>query len=154
MYRLILPPDILPSVDIQPLKKLNISEFDLKTFILSVAKSLASNISNYERINLIIDNLIQTLNDHNICITEIKLIIVNLLDLLFYNDDFVSLEHRLNIVENFKDKSNKDLVSVIDEISTEYNKTKEIIIDLTRYLDSLEKVYNDVNDEIGKRMKK
>lgn len=63
-------------------------------------------------------------------------------------------EKILDIVENLQDKSNKDLFLTIEEINKEFDKTKEIIIDLTRHLDNLEKIYNEVNNEIGKRVKK
>ena len=63
-------------------------------------------------------------------------------------------EKILEIVENLQDKSNKDLFLTIEEINKEFDKTKEIIIDLTRHLDNLEKIYNEVNNEIGKRVKK
>ena len=63
-------------------------------------------------------------------------------------------EKILDIVENLQDKSNKDLFLTIEEINKEFDKKKEIIIDLTRHLDNLEKIYNEVNNEIGKRVKK
>ena len=60
----------------------------------------------------------------------------------------------LDVIENIKDKSNKDLFLVINEVYEEFNKTKSLIVDLTRHMDNLEKVYNEVNNEIGKRIKK
>ena len=60
----------------------------------------------------------------------------------------------LDVIENIKDKSNKDLFLVINEVYEEFNKTKSLIVDLTRHMDNLEKVYNEVNKEIGKRIKK
>ena len=53
-----------------------------------------------------------------------------------------------------EDKSNKDLFLVVNELYTEYEKTKQLIIDLTRHLETVESLYNDVNNEIGKRTKK
>ena len=55
---------------------------------------------------------------------------------------------RLNQREN---KSNKDLLIVADELNEEFEKTKELIIDLTRHLDGVESLYNKVNKEIEKR---
>jgi hypothetical protein len=57
----------------------------------------------------------------------------------------------LDIANDVENKSNKDLVVVINELHTEYEKTKELIINLTRHLDSVEILYNKVNEEIGKR---
>jgi len=42
---------------------------------------------------------------------------------------------------------------VADELKTEFDKTKELIIDLTRHLDGVEGLYNNVNKEIEKRYK-
>ena len=59
-----------------------------------------------------------------------------------------------NLIKNVEDKSNKDLFLVVNELYTEYEKTKQLIIDLTRHLETVESLYNDVNNEIGKRTKK
>jgi len=40
------------------------------------------------------------------------------------------------------------------ELFNEFNKTKEMIIDLTRHLDSIEISYNKVNNELKNRFKK
>jgi hypothetical protein len=63
-------------------------------------------------------------------------------------------EKIIEVVKNVEDKSNKDLFLVINELYTEYEKTKQLIIDLTRHLEIVEGLYNDVNNEIGKRTKK
>ena len=57
----------------------------------------------------------------------------------------------LDIANDVENKSNKDLVIVLNELHVEYEKTKELIINLTRHLDSVEILYNKVNEEIGKR---
>jgi len=57
----------------------------------------------------------------------------------------------IDIVENIQDRSNNDLFLVKNELFDEFNKTKELIIDLTRHLDSVEELYNKVNNEISKR---
>lgn len=63
-------------------------------------------------------------------------------------------EKLVDIVENVADKSNKDLYAVSNELQGEFNKTKELIISLTRHLDTIEKMYNKVYNEIEKRNKK
>jgi hypothetical protein len=56
-----------------------------------------------------------------------------------------------DIVENVKDKPNKTLITSRDFLHEEFNKTKELIIDLTRHLDAVGSWYDTVNNEIGKR---
>jgi len=60
----------------------------------------------------------------------------------------------IDIVENVQDRSNNDLFLVQNELFEEFNKTKNLIIDLTRHLDSVEELYNKVNNEISKRTNK
>ena len=57
----------------------------------------------------------------------------------------------IEIANDVENKSNKDLMIVADELSEEFEKTKELIIDLTRHLDGVENLYNKVNKEIEKR---
>jgi uncharacterized membrane protein YgaE (UPF0421/DUF939 family) len=58
----------------------------------------------------------------------------------------------IEIVTDVKNKSNKDLTKASEELINEFEKTKKLIIDLTRHLESVEKLYNDVNSEIQKRI--
>lgn len=57
----------------------------------------------------------------------------------------------LEIIGDVKNKSNKDLLEVRDGLTEEFEKTKSLILDLTRHLESVEKHYETVNNEIGKR---
>jgi hypothetical protein len=57
----------------------------------------------------------------------------------------------IEIANDVENKSNKDLVIVADELSEEFEKTKELIIDLTRHLDGVESLFNKVNKELEKR---
>ena len=57
----------------------------------------------------------------------------------------------IEIANDVENKSNKDLMIVADELNEEFEKTKELIIDLTRHLDGVENLYNKVNKEIEKR---
>jgi hypothetical protein len=57
----------------------------------------------------------------------------------------------IEIANDVENKSNKDLVIVADELSEEFKKTKELIIDLTHHLDGIESLYNRVNKELEKR---
>lgn len=55
------------------------------------------------------------------------------------------------IIQDYKNKPNKDLTLVMDYINEEFNKTKQNIIDSTYYLDNLEKTYNQLLKEYQKR---
>lgn len=57
----------------------------------------------------------------------------------------------VDIVEHIKDRSNKDLFESRDILFDEFQKTKQLIIDLTRHLESVESFYETINKEIGKR---
>jgi hypothetical protein len=59
----------------------------------------------------------------------------------------------IEIVENVKDKSNKDLIESRDILLIEFNKTKELIINLTKHLEAVQMYYEAINTEIGKRIK-
>ena len=47
-------------------------------------------------------------------------------------------EKLIDIAKDPKNKSNKDLFIVVNELYTEHEKTKNLIIDLTRHLESIE----------------
>lgn len=57
----------------------------------------------------------------------------------------------LEIANDCENKPNKDLLSARDVLMEEFEKTKQLIIDLTRHLDAVEGLYNKVNEEIKKR---
>jgi len=57
-----------------------------------------------------------------------------------------------NIVKNVKDQPNAKLVESRDLLLTEFNKTKDLIVDLTRHLDAVGASYETINEEIGKRL--
>jgi argininosuccinate lyase len=63
-------------------------------------------------------------------------------------------EKLLKIVKNVNDTPNKDLLEAANDLYTEFEKTKQLIIDLTRHLDSVEVSYNKVNNELKNRQKK
>lgn len=56
------------------------------------------------------------------------------------------------VVENAKDKPNKDLMESREVLVEEFTKTKNLIIDLTRHLEVVEDYYNVINKEIGRRL--
>lgn len=60
----------------------------------------------------------------------------------------------IEIVQNAKDKPNKDLFESRDILYDEFLKTKDLIIDLTKHLDIVQEYYETINTEIGNRLKK
>lgn len=60
----------------------------------------------------------------------------------------------IEIAKDVENKPNKDLFSTLEILSEEFEKTKTLIIDLTRHLESVEDLYNKINNEIGKRTRK
>jgi hypothetical protein len=63
-------------------------------------------------------------------------------------------EKIIEIVNDVENKSNKDLFITVNELYEEFEKTKQLIVDLTRHMESVEQSYNRVNNEIEKRLKK
>lgn len=60
----------------------------------------------------------------------------------------------IEIANDVENRSNKDLTSSLDLLKEEFEKTKDLIINLTRHLDGVEELYNKVNGEIKKRLTK
>lgn len=60
-------------------------------------------------------------------------------------------EEVLEIIKNYKNSSNKDLLSVLDFLKEDFDKTKEIILKLTYHLDGTEDTYNKLLEEVNKR---
>jgi len=58
----------------------------------------------------------------------------------------------LDIVNDVKNKPNKDIVEARDLLGIEFEKTKNLIIELTRHLDSVKEHYEKLNKEIGNRI--
>lgn len=67
------------------------------------------------------------------------------------NHTNINSEQVLSILSEYKKSSNKDLISVLDFLSDDFEKTKELILKLTHHLDSTENSYNKILEEINKR---
>lgn len=63
-------------------------------------------------------------------------------------------EKLIETATNVENQSNKDLFEAQNLLFNEFQETKDLIIDLTRHLDKIELLYNNVNEEIGKRVNK
>jgi hypothetical protein len=58
----------------------------------------------------------------------------------------------IEISNDAENKSNKDLISARDILMEEFDKTKDLIINLTKHLEGIEEMYDKVNNEIKKRI--
>lgn len=61
-------------------------------------------------------------------------------------------EEVLKILSNYKNSSNKELTDVLGFLEQDFNKTKDLIIKLTKHLDITENSYNKCFEEYKKRM--
>ena len=57
----------------------------------------------------------------------------------------------LEIVNNVEHKSNAELDSCSLYLMNEFNKTKELVVNLTKHMDGITELYDVVNNELGKR---
>lgn len=62
-------------------------------------------------------------------------------------------EKILEILSDYKNKSNKELTDTMNFLLDDFNKTKDLILKLTYHLDSTENSYNKILEEINKRTK-
>ena len=53
-------------------------------------------------------------------------------------------EEVLEIIKDFKNRPNKDLIKAMDLIIQDFEYTKNTVINLTRHLDKLESTYNKI----------
>lgn len=63
-------------------------------------------------------------------------------------------EKILKILSDVENKSNKDLFEVEEILYKEHEKSKEIIVDLTKHMELIESLHNKVTKEIEKRKSK
>lgn len=63
-------------------------------------------------------------------------------------------EKVLQIVQDYKSHSNKDLILAMDFIKEDFESTKETLIKLTHHLDKLELTYDKILEEYETRNKK
>ena len=63
-------------------------------------------------------------------------------------------EKLIQITSDVENKSNKDLSYTLVDLEVEFDKTKELIVSLTRHLDVVAELYEKVDTELKKRLKK
>jgi len=62
-----------------------------------------------------------------------------------------NVEKLKSVLTEYKSKSNNDLRFAMDEISKDFEDTKELVIKLTHHLDALEHNYNRLLEEYKSR---
>ena len=60
-------------------------------------------------------------------------------------------ENIVNLQNNLKEQPNSKLIDAMDILTTDFELTKENIINLTMYLDKLEELYNNTLKEFQSR---
>lgn len=61
-------------------------------------------------------------------------------------------EKVLDIIKNYKNKSNTDLKSAMDYIYNDFEETKKLLLKLVKHLDTSENTYNKLLEEFNKRL--
>tara|TARA_R110002153_G_scaffold7431_1_gene33417 strand:+ start:6489 stop:6692 length:204 start_codon:yes stop_codon:yes gene_type:complete len=62
-------------------------------------------------------------------------------------------EKLVEIVSSPDVKSNKDLNECLEILNDEFEKTKTLILSLTKHLDAVEESYDKINNELNERFK-
>ncbi len=68
--------------------------------------------------------------------------------------DMVNMKNNENIIEfckDIKNKSNSEIINVLDSLTEEFNETKNIVINLTYKLDEIEGAYSKILEEYNSR---
>jgi hypothetical protein len=66
----------------------------------------------------------------------------------------VNMKNNENIIEfckDIKNKSNSEIINVLDSLTEEFNETKNIVINLTYKLDEIEGAYSKILEEYNSR---
>jgi hypothetical protein len=71
----------------------------------------------------------------------------------FNNTVFMKNEKLQDVIDNHKNKSNKDLANILVTLEVDFNNIKTTILELTETLKELEVTYDTVYDELQKRLK-
>jgi hypothetical protein len=64
------------------------------------------------------------------------------------------MKNNENIIEfckDIKNKSNSEIINVLDSLTEEFNETKNIVINLTYKLDEIEGAYSKILEEYNSR---
>ena len=53
--------------------------------------------------------------------------------------------------KEYKEKSNDEILEIMQKLKAEFERSKEVMIQLTYHIDDIERKFNILNDEIKKR---
>jgi len=67
--------------------------------------------------------------------------------------DSKEFEKLKNIIDDFKNHSNQDLIIAMDKLQKDFENTKELLMKLSYHLDATESLYNNILKEYQKRTK-
>ena len=70
---------------------------------------------------------------------------------MFHNMNKEEFENIIKLQGELKDQPNSKLIEVMDKLTTEFDLTKESIINSTLYLDKVEELYNNMLKEYQSR---
>ena len=60
-------------------------------------------------------------------------------------------EQIIEVLKNYKNKSNKDLIFAMDFLNEDFDKTKDLLIKLSKHLDTTEESYYKLLEEFKRR---
>jgi hypothetical protein len=60
-------------------------------------------------------------------------------------------EKIIEVLQNYKNKSNKDLILAMDFLTEDFYKTKDLLIKLSKHLDTTESSYYKLLEEFERR---
>jgi hypothetical protein len=60
-------------------------------------------------------------------------------------------EEILEVLKNYKNKNNKDLINAMDYLTEDFDKTKDLLLKLSKHLDITEETYYKLLEEFNRR---
>ena len=60
-------------------------------------------------------------------------------------------EQIIEVLKNYKNKSNKDIIFAMDFLNEDFDKTKDLLIKLSKHLDTTEESYYKLLEEFKRR---
>jgi DNA anti-recombination protein RmuC len=60
-------------------------------------------------------------------------------------------EQIIEVLKNYKNKSNKDIIFAMDFLNEDFGKTKDLLIKLSKHLDTTEESYYKLLEEFKRR---
>jgi hypothetical protein len=63
----------------------------------------------------------------------------------------INIEQVTEIISEIASRPNSDLTKVMDFLREDFDETKDMIINLTKHLDNIEKMYDLIHNEYKKR---